>query len=492
MFSGLTAVGLWQHVMWFDELQAWNIARASHSLGGLYRNLRYEGHPLAWYLVLYGVTRFTGDPRAMQLVELVVVTATAALVLFRSPFTLPVRVAMLAGYSVAFEYGVISRSYSLGLLALVVVLVALGRPRPAWGAALAAAALLAWTSLAGAVLTVALAAAVALDRRGSAPPAGTERRARRRFVLGALLAAVGAALTCLPPRDFHEFTPGLGNLATTGTTRVAHAATGIWRGLFPIPARVGAWNSQLLDRLPAGRLVEAALSLAVFVVVLVGLRSPLARRLWCLGVIGCELFFAVVVLPDQARYAGTVFVLFLAVAWLARAPGGGLEPAGTPLGWTRPRRAGAWASVALGAVVTAQVVATLAVYPSATIHPFSPDRALAEAARAHQLSGALVSDEDFVATGVGAYLDRSTYSAARRAWTPFFVHDDRQAAGMRAVTPADAACAAARLAVDRGRATGLISARALRGPGLRRLTTVDHVSLYAVTKAASAGCRRKT
>src|SRR5260370_10410683 len=127
-----TAVALSQHVMWFDELQAWNIARVSSSLGDVAHHLRYEGHPIGWYLLLFGLTRFTGDPRAMQVLELVIVLATYALILFKSPFAVPVRVALLGGYFVSFEYGVLSRSYSLEVLALVVALVALARPRPAW------------------------------------------------------------------------------------------------------------------------------------------------------------------------------------------------------------------------------------------------------------------------------------------------------------------------------------------------------------------------
>src|SRR6266700_449498 len=73
-----TAVGLHAHAMWFDELQAWNIARASHSLQDLFANLRYEGHPVLWYLPLYALTRVTGDPRWMQALQLVVVVATYA------------------------------------------------------------------------------------------------------------------------------------------------------------------------------------------------------------------------------------------------------------------------------------------------------------------------------------------------------------------------------------------------------------------------------
>src|SRR5262249_46129987 len=106
-FSVITAIGLRGHAMWFDELHAWNIARASHSVGDLSQNLRYEGHPILWYLPLFAITRFSGDPHAMQLLQWAIATGTIALVLFRAPFSVPVRVAVLAGYCFAFEYGVI-------------------------------------------------------------------------------------------------------------------------------------------------------------------------------------------------------------------------------------------------------------------------------------------------------------------------------------------------------------------------------------------------
>ena len=128
-------VSLAAHTMWFDELQAWNIARASHSLGDVFTNLRYEGHPPLWYLVLFPITRVTGDPRAMQVLEWLVLCAVYAVILFRSPFTIWLRIALVAGYFVTFEYGVISRSYGLGMLLLLLALTWLGRPTPAWGKA---------------------------------------------------------------------------------------------------------------------------------------------------------------------------------------------------------------------------------------------------------------------------------------------------------------------------------------------------------------------
>ncbi|HEV2308955.1 MAG TPA: hypothetical protein VGU73_00415, partial [Acidimicrobiia bacterium] len=476
--AGLLGYALWRHVMWFDELQAWNIARASHSVGALYGNLRYEGHPIGWYLVLYALTRVTGDPRAMQVVEFAIVVGSFALVLFRAPFSVTVRVLIVGGYCLAFEYGIISRGYGLGVLALLLVLVALARPRPAWGLGLAAATLLAWTSLEGAVLTVVLALAVALDPGPRSVP-------RKRFVLGGLLVATGSALTCLPPSDFHAFTPSLGNFATVGgqgVTRFVDATTGVWRGLVPVPARLGGWNSQLLDRLPAAPWCQALASVALFVLVLAALPRSTGRRVWWLGGLATWVFFLVVVLPDETRYAGVAFLLFLAAVWLAVAPPGVARAEATGTGASRRL------PIVVLFVVVAQVVALLAVAPSLTFRPFSPDRAVAGAARAAHVEDAIVSGEDFDATAVGADLDRPSYSVARRAWIRFFVHDDLEARRRAELTTAATVCAAASLAARLHRPAGLITQGSPRGPGVERVLVDQQVGLYRVSPRAAAGC----
>ncbi|MEW6113407.1 MAG: hypothetical protein AB1664_14845, partial [Thermodesulfobacteriota bacterium] len=50
---GLT--GIVHHEMWRDELEHWLLARDSTELTDLVRNLRQEGHPAAWHLILFGV-----------------------------------------------------------------------------------------------------------------------------------------------------------------------------------------------------------------------------------------------------------------------------------------------------------------------------------------------------------------------------------------------------------------------------------------------------
>ncbi len=58
----LTVITMLAHEMWFDEIQAWLIARDSHDIVDLIHNLRYEGHPALWYLLLMPLTRLSVTP----------------------------------------------------------------------------------------------------------------------------------------------------------------------------------------------------------------------------------------------------------------------------------------------------------------------------------------------------------------------------------------------------------------------------------------------
>ena len=457
-----TALGLRGHAMWFDELQAWNIARSSHSLGELYASLRYEGHPIVWYLPLFVLTRFTGNPHAMQVLQWTIATTTFAFVLFRSPFSVPVRITIVAGYFFAFEYGVITRSYGVNALLVVLAAVLLARPRPAWWPAAAVLVLLAWTSLPGAALAVAYAATVALTSR-----------ARWRWSLAVGIAAVAAALTCVPPSDFSSsFAPGLPSDASTfgagGAIRIANAAAGTWRGLVPIPASIGEWNSNLLDGLPGAAWIEAALSLLLFAVILRALRPfPFARRLWWIGSLGYVGFFIGVILPGASRYAGFVFLLFLSCAWFAIALPG--AEAGSS---TVPDRRRAAIGVVLALVLAVQVIATVAIYPAATRTAFSRDEALAQAVHTAHLDDAIVSGADTDGTTIGAYLDRSVYSVARHQWIRYFIHDQREANGYRRLSDRDVRCAAETIANDRARRVAVVTDHPMRR--LRSIAQGEH------------------
>lgn len=112
----LQAVLILRHEPFVDEWQALQIAVQSHDLYALLANLRYEGHPPLWYLVLRAVAGVTGPRYALAAACLPLALATQALILLRSPFPRWLRLLIALSEPVLFEYGAISRGYTLGVL----------------------------------------------------------------------------------------------------------------------------------------------------------------------------------------------------------------------------------------------------------------------------------------------------------------------------------------------------------------------------------------
>jgi hypothetical protein len=412
----------------------------------------------------------------MQVFEWLVLCATYAVVLFRVPFPLLARVALAAGYFVTFEYGVISRGYGLGVLLLVLTLTSLGRPSPQWWRAALTLGLLAWTSLAGGVLAVAIAcvAVWCFRRRALLPMAGVA------------VASAIAALTCRPPADFVSFSMGIPSvpLTSVSATRIAGAFAGPWRGLVPVPLAVGRWNTNLLDRLPDAVWVQAALGVGLLALVAWALRPRVfAFRLWVLGTVGYLAFSVAVVLPDRSHYAGEFFLLFVACAWLAYSAPGRETPGSIAPVTNLP----AALAIVLAIVLALQVVVLLAIVPTKTAHAFSPDEALARAARDAGAAHLIVSGQDFDAVAMAGFLDTRVYSVARGAWIRYFVNDRREANGNERMTDASILCAASRLADARDHASVVVVDRSLPATaGVRELTEQQGVRLYAVTPGAAA------
>ncbi len=116
IFFILSFVGVINHEIWGDEAQAWLIARDSVSLPDLYKNLRYEGHPGLWHICLFIISRFTHNLFAMQIFHVLITTLAIYIFVAFSPFTKLQKLLFTFGYFPFYEYNLVSRNYSLGLL----------------------------------------------------------------------------------------------------------------------------------------------------------------------------------------------------------------------------------------------------------------------------------------------------------------------------------------------------------------------------------------
>src|SRR5581483_5638410 len=105
-----------RHAMWRDETRAWQIALASPTIAALHANLRYEGVPLLWYLILWVLTKITVNPIAMQLAHVVIAAGVVFTFLVAAPFGRAIKLLFTFGYFPFFEYATISRNYGLVFL----------------------------------------------------------------------------------------------------------------------------------------------------------------------------------------------------------------------------------------------------------------------------------------------------------------------------------------------------------------------------------------
>ncbi|MDE6746401.1 MAG: hypothetical protein K2J72_07160, partial [Oscillospiraceae bacterium] len=121
LYALLTLIGALNHEFWFDEAQAWTIAR-DNTIGGIFYQLGYEGHPPLWYLILYVFSHMGFECTVMSIISWFITAVAAAVVMFKAPFHIVTKAALLFSGGFLFLNSVMSRVYCL--INLLVVLTA--------------------------------------------------------------------------------------------------------------------------------------------------------------------------------------------------------------------------------------------------------------------------------------------------------------------------------------------------------------------------------
>lgn len=105
------------HEPWYDEAEAWQMARGASLHDLLFYIPHYEGHPSLWYLLL-ALPAKLGIPYEIGLKSIAVMAALIYgwLILFCSPFPKWIRYLLPFQYFLFYQYGVISRPYGLSVL----------------------------------------------------------------------------------------------------------------------------------------------------------------------------------------------------------------------------------------------------------------------------------------------------------------------------------------------------------------------------------------
>jgi len=312
--------------MWRDELQAFMLAAASSTPLDLFGNLKYEGHPGLWHLLLWLITRFTSDPVAMQAAQLLIALGIWVLIWRVSPFRLFEKLLLLLSYYLFWEYFVVSRNYALGvLLGFGFVAVVVFRPKQ-WLWPWVLLGLLANTSVFGTIWSLALAALFAVRSR-------EEWRALPGAAIYAGLTVL-AVVSMVPASD-----AGFGTTAKIVTTisqaqfkpmlealdlpLMAWPVQSAFFPFFPPFAEdadfIGGIVAKLSTSLPES---SAELSLFLVLPILVCLSAVQDRLLvatYAATVIGILLFIRICNYEFEPRHHGFLFIALIGTVWMWRA-----------------------------------------------------------------------------------------------------------------------------------------------------------------------------
>jgi hypothetical protein len=201
-YAVMIAVGVARHEPWFDEAQAWLLARDAGVVELFTRLLRYEGSPGLWHLLLMVPAKLGLPYVTIQVVAAALALAGAALVAFRSPFPPLVRLGLLFSYVIGYQYALVARSYTLAPVLLFALALAWpSRREHVWRVTLLLA-LLANASLHGFLVAGSLAAVHTWETLRTWGRLDTRQR-RAHLLAGAALLAVAVAVVAvlLPPED---------------------------------------------------------------------------------------------------------------------------------------------------------------------------------------------------------------------------------------------------------------------------------------------------
>ncbi|WP_303787737.1 hypothetical protein [Ruminococcus flavefaciens] len=120
ILSALVITGSYFHEPWFDEAQAYLLARDASWHDIIFFWTHYEGHPPLWHMILKCAVSL-GLPYELTLkgVNFIFFEAVLILIEFRSPFSRITKTIIPLSYFILYQYSVTSRPYILIMLAVL-------------------------------------------------------------------------------------------------------------------------------------------------------------------------------------------------------------------------------------------------------------------------------------------------------------------------------------------------------------------------------------
>ena len=440
-------IGILNHEMWRDELEAWLIAKHSYSLSELLTNTEYIGHPILWYFCLYFLQKITSSLLAMQLFHLAIATAYIAVFLYYSPFTRLQKTLFCFGYFPLYEYGIISRSYGMGVLFLFIFCALFPHRDRGYLLIALTLALLSHTNVFALIIGMVLAAMLVLNR-------WIDRKQDNHFsikqwnivtsVFIYLFGLITAIVQIVPPQEA-EYKGELfsTSLETSETAKglflylkplgkifaeTDKAMSNIWKSYAPIPNFTidRLWENNLLtdayltvgDINLVDYLVLGLSLLMLFVFIVIFSRKIQILLVYVVG--NLFIFVCTTTYPISIRHSGYLFILLIICWWLSAFVSDNYQLnliKESTFDYFYQRR-----KLYFKIILYLNLVSSTIMYGFDIAKPFSASKDVANYIQSNQLENLIiVGSTDRLTAPLSALLDRPIYYPASQQFDTFTV-----------------------------------------------------------------------
>lgn len=112
IFIIITLIVTLKHEAWRDEAQSWLIAK-NLSLFEMFNQLKYEGHPFLYYLIIMPFAKFGLPYKSINIISWIFGCLSTLIILYKLPLNKSLKVAIIFSAPMIYLYTAFGRSYSL-------------------------------------------------------------------------------------------------------------------------------------------------------------------------------------------------------------------------------------------------------------------------------------------------------------------------------------------------------------------------------------------
>ena len=310
LYFVVSFVGILHHELWLDESHHWLMARDSHSISELIKTTRPDGHPVLWSIMLFIITLFTNNVFWMQLLHIIVATATVFIFLRKSPFPWVFKTIFIFGYFMIFEYDLISRNYILGIFFLFLTCSIFKDRKHKFILLCIYLALAANVHLMFSTIAFALLLTLMYENYLQ------KRFFERQYVIGYLMFGIGATLLWvqMASTDSAWFFEMLGDIPLK--ERISKGLIALLKGLIAIPdfRTLHFWNSNLIVNW--NKPMAGVLGLMLYAVpLLLFFKNKKTLFFVYTALIGSQIFFFITQ-RAATRFYGMTYIIVIIALWL--------------------------------------------------------------------------------------------------------------------------------------------------------------------------------